>query len=549
MTSSLELDIDTFQEAIKTLGDGVAIYGPDDYPIYTNSACGRSFALFYADMDAGFTYREALVRSVRRRLPKESAEAIDGIADEQMRNFRLGGTYSAFSEEGRMMQITFRNMSRGLKVAISVDVTVLRMRERELVKRGKELERAHKAAEAASASKSTFLANMSHEIRTPLNGIMGLAQVLEGADLDPQCREHVATILDCGKTLMALLNDVLDLSKIEAGKFDIVASDANVEHLFRRQLKLWKPLAEEKGLTLTLTFDAELPAELSFDQIRVQQCISNLVSNAIKFTDQGRVEIFVSAAPQPDGDHLVVINVADTGPGMDAETLSLLFQPFVQADQTTQRKHGGTGLGLSITRRLAELMGGTVSATSEPGRGSTFSISFRAAPAQVRNRTVELDHANQTNDAREYLKFSNLRVLLVDDLPINRQIASLFLQPFNIRIVEAANGVEALAALELDSFDVVLLDVHMPVMDGPTTIQQIRDSGQSWATIPVIVLTADAMSGDRKRYFGMGMDGYLSKPLAERDLVSEIACVVSAARARCASSKKWHNSQRKLAEH
>jgi CheY-like chemotaxis protein len=324
---------------------------------------------------------------------------------------------------------------------------------------------------------------------------------------------------------MALLNDVLDLSKIEAGKFDVSPSDASVHHMLRRQLKLWQPKAAEKGLELSLAFDADLPAYLSFDTVRAQQCIANLVSNAIKFTSEGRVEIFASARALEGGAHLVTVRVRDTGPGMDAETLSRLFQPFAQADETISRVHGGTGLGLSITRRLAELMGGSASATSELGRGSTFQVSFRGEPARSQPEAGTSARPARSGDVREQLKQSHLRILLVDDHPINRQVASLFLRPYNMRIVEAVNGAEALEALKAETFDLVLLDMHMPVMDGPTAIRHIRASSEPWANIPVIALTADAMSGDRERYLAMGMTGYLSKPLAERDLLSEIARV------------------------
>jgi len=234
--------------------------------------------------------------------------------------------------------------------------------------------------------------------------------------------------------------------------------------------------------------------------------------------------VFAAAKHLPHGAYLVEIEVRDTGAGMDAETLGRLFQPFAQADETISRQHGGTGLGLSITRRLAELMGGTASATSEPGRGSTFRFSFRGAPARPGAATNAARTATN-GDVRAILRASNLRVLVVDDHPINRQIASLFLRPFNMRIVEAGHGAEALAALEKEPFDVVLLDMHMPVMDGPTTVARIRASRMPWAAVPVIALTADAMSGDKERYLALGMDGYLSKPLAERDLLSEIARV------------------------
>jgi signal transduction histidine kinase len=229
---------------------------------------------------------------------------------------------------------------------------------------------------------------MSHEIRTPLNGILGMAQVLEMGALSPEQKEQVATILDSGRNLMALLNDVLDLSKIEAGKIAIVKTDTDLTHTLRRLHRLWKPKAEEAGLEFYLSLDADLPQVLNFDAVRVRQCVSNLISNAIKFTSKGRVEVFVAARKQPDGQYLVKVRVSDTGVGMDADTQARLFRPFVQADDSTSRRYGGTGLGLSICRKLAELMGGEASVRSEPGRGSEFTFSFLAGEAAPQHRVV-----------------------------------------------------------------------------------------------------------------------------------------------------------------
>ena len=511
------LDMETLIEALEALGDGIAIYDSNASPIFTNGVSRRRFAQMYADVEAGMSYRQSIEATVKRLLPQAPQEEIDRLTTHFESKFYNGETYSSMTDDGRMVMVSFRPMSRGMRAAISVDVTDLRKRE-------KELDKARKAAEAASASKSAFLANMSHEIRTPLNGVLGMAQVLEATNLDQAQREYLTTIIESGKNLMALLNDVLDLSKIEAGKFDIVPADTNLAHLLRRQLNLWKPRAQEKGLDLSLAFDAELPTFLSFDAVRVQQCISNLISNAIKFTAKGSVDVFVKPKPLPHGAHMIEVEVRDTGTGMDAGTLGRLFQPFAQADETISRQHGGSGLGLSITRRLAELMGGGASATSELGQGSTFRFSFRGAPARATPSTNS-GRSSDGGDVRMLLRNSNLRVLLVDDHPINRQVASLFLRPFNMRIVEAVNGAEALEALQRETFDLVLLDMHMPVMDGPTTVARIRASGMPWAATPVVALTADAMSGDKERYLAMGMNGYLSKPLAERDLLAEIARV------------------------
>ena len=522
MPSSSALQIDPLViAALEALPDGFAICEANGQPILLNEVARQRFGTFYNALATGSSYREAVLASLIVNQPGLSESQREAAATSLVEMYEKGHSYESRTEDGHVVRITYRPMPDGRKVAISVDVTELRERE-------KELRKARKAAEAASASKSSFLANMSHEIRTPLNGVMGMAQVLESTSLDAQQREYLSTIIESGKTLMALLNDVLDLSKIEAGKFDIVPVDINLHHLLRRQLKLWKPKAEEKGLELRLAFDADLPAYLCIDAVRVQQCVSNLVSNAIKFTHEGRVEIFASSKEADNGAHIVDVRVIDTGPGMGAETLTRLFKPFAQADETIQRAHGGTGLGLSITRHLAELMGGSASATSAPGRGSTFRVSFRGEPARSQPEAGISARPAASDDIHESIKQSGLRVLLVDDHPINRQVASLFLRPYNMHIVEAVNGVEALAALKRETFDLALLDMHMPVMDGPTAVGIIRASSEAWASIPIIALTADAMSGDRERYLAMGVNGYLSKPLAERDLLAEIARVRSA---------------------
>ncbi len=505
-----------FMEAIENLPDGISIFDANGVPILHNHVSEARFPHLYEAFAQGArTYNEALEYNVRKTAPDLSEEELAQQVEKYSAFTENGETYESRTPDGRIVQVTYRPMSDGRKVAISVDVTELRQRERELKK-------AQAVAIAASNAKSAFLANMSHEIRTPLNGILGMAQVLEMGELSSEQREQVQTILDSGRNLMALLNDVLDLSKIEAGKIAIVKADTDLVHTLRRLHRLWKPKAEEAGLEFYLSLDAELPQVLNFDAVRVRQCVSNLISNAIKFTKQGRVEVFVTAKRMTDGQHLVRVRVTDSGIGMDEETTARLFRPFTQADNSTSRKYGGTGLGLSITRSLAELMGGEASVRSEVGRGSEFNFSFLAAEAAPLHRVVNEGTAVTEDEVRERLKSQNLRLLLVDDHPINRQVASLFLRPYNMRIVEATNGKEALAALERETFDMVLLDVHMPVMDGTETIRHIRASHHGWRNVPVVALTADAMTGDRERYLGMGMDGYLSKPITERDLVAEI---------------------------
>ena len=388
-----------------------------------------------------------------------------------------------------------------------------------------EMRAAIKAASAANQAKSEFLANMSHEIRTPMNGILGMAQALQSQDLTPEQRGMVDTVIESGNNLTAILNDVLDLSKIEAGKFEISAVAGDIGETTRRVLQLFTPTAEEKGLALVLQQSPDLPEYLAFDPVRVRQCISNLISNAIKFTEQGSVTIALNAEPAQSGKgFLVKIDVADTGIGMNEATISKLFTAFTQADGAITRRFGGTGLGLAISRKLALMMGGDITAKSVPGQGSTFSFAFNAQPAAKPVATPVRREATAEPAKRKPISSERTRqILLVDDNAINRQVIKMFLAPEGYVIEEARNGVECLEALARRRFDVVLLDIHMPVMDGQEAIKRIRSSATEWRDVPVIALTADAMQGDREKYLALGMTDYISKPIDQRALISKIS--------------------------
>ncbi len=397
----------------------------------------------------------------------------------------------------------------------------------------KKAERIAEQIAAASAAKSRFLAMVSHEIRTPLNGVLGMAQALQEDDLAPQQQEKIATILESGQTLMSIINDLLDMSKIEAGKLEFSPVDCDLRQVVSGVVSLFEPQARAKQIDFNVRFDAETPEMLRFDPVRVRQCISNLVSNAVKFTQMGTIHISVSSEPRALGKRLVIIAVTDTGIGIEENVLGMLFSEFTQADNSTTRQFGGTGLGLAITRRLARLMHGDVTVKSAEGAGSTFTLSFEAHAAAAGGKVEQA--LSSDSPAEENL--SDLRILLVDDNRINRRVARLMLDPSGIQVVEAENGQQALDCLEKQRFDLVLLDVHMPVMDGVETLERVRGSAEPWSRVPIIALTADAMASNRQKLIALGMNGYISKPIDRQSLIAEICSVLgrNSAPARAAS--------------
>ena len=383
---------------------------------------------------------------------------------------------------------------------------------------------ASRRAEEASAAKSRFLAVMSHELRTPLNGLLGMAQLLQGTSLTPEQRDLVDTLRDSGGALLAILNDVLDLSKIEAGRLELAPEPSDIQAICETVIAVYNFNARERGDRIEFLIEGPPPPRLMFDPLRVRQCLANLVSNAIKFTEDGVISVRLTVEPvsgssvsgEPgDPRSRIRLQVADNGIGMSPETLTKLFGAFIQADASTTRKYGGTGLGLNITLRLAQMMGGDVAVESQEGQGSSFTMTFLADPAPAGVPAAHGDLALASSDAGPddlAGDVDGLRVLLVDDHPVNRKVGHLFLAQFGCEVTEAENGQVALDRLAACPFDVVLMDVNMPVMDGLEATRRIRANPQ-WAGLPVVALTADAAAQDVQTCLAAGMNAHLAKPL------------------------------------
>jgi signal transduction histidine kinase/ActR/RegA family two-component response regulator len=401
-------------------------------------------------------------------------------------------------------------LALALAAALNIWAASMAWRLSERILAAEQLARAK--AEAATATKSSFMAMVSHELRTPISAILAGANEIERAAGDDQLRSNGALIGASARMMRALLNDLLDFSKMEAGRMSVEAIPFEPLGLVQETARFWSSEAAKKGVDLEVACAADLPQWVLGDPTRLRQILNNLLSNALKFTDAGSVTLRVK--PEASGG-AIAFSVADTGQGMTAAQLDRLFTPFDQLSNSTARTHGGTGLGLAISRQLARLMGGDLTATSQAGRGATFLLRLplpACAPAAQPAPAVE---------AR------GLRILVADDHEVNRKAFRLMLEPLCERLVTAENGAEALNALEHAAFDLVLMDINMPVMGGVEAVRRLRASGGLNAGAPVVALTAAAGDEDRAACRAAGMDGFVAKPVEASELIAVLQNVLA----------------------
>jgi PAS domain S-box-containing protein len=390
-------------------------------------------------------------------------------------------------------------------------------------------------AEAAAKAKSDFLSNMSHEIRTPLHGVLGLSALLAEGDMPEDAHSMLRLIRSSGETLAKILDDVLDFSKIESGKLELEKAPFSLRDAVEWGVELFRTKAADKHLGLNRSVDSGVPERLAGDATRIRQVLANLIGNAIKFTEQGTIDVEAGLArePAPAGQHRIRVSVRDSGIGIPPEKLSRLFQPFSQVDASTNRRFGGSGLGLAISRRLVEMMGGAIRVESSPGGGSMFEFDFVADSHADASPAPEL--ACQPEVGR-------MRILVAEDNPVNQTVVKLVLQRLGCDVDIVADGMAALSRVQAASYDAILMDIQMPGVDGLEAVRRIRSLSEPCSRTPIVGLTASATVEDRQACFAAGMNDYLSKPLSIDALRKALGRYSPANRLRDEAPEPSHNA-------
>ncbi len=390
------------------------------------------------------------------------------------------------------------------------------------------------AALVASRAKGEFLANMSHEIRTPMNGVIGMVNFLLETDLTTEQREFASTVKVSADALLFIINDILDFSKIEAGKMTLERAPFDLREMAKSTVELMTWQAQSKGLNLTYTIQPDTCTSLLGDPTRLRQILLNLMGNAIKFTDQGKVWLEITPGNETNDEIQLHFSVRDTGIGISEEAQKKLFQSFTQADASTTRKYGGTGLGLAISRKLVELMGGTLEVRSRPREGSTFSFTLqlskrKAVASEDHPLIVVFDYSDKAHASASWVVPENTRVLLAEDGRINQLVAVRLLQQLGCTVDIASNGLETVEVWKKNHYPIILMDCHMPQMDGYEATQMIREWEKEQNLLPtqIIALTASSMEGDRELCMAAGMNDFTSKPISKQALETALKKAVA----------------------
>ncbi len=424
----------------------------------------------------------------------------------------------------RVSAVISKMIHRSLKLSSEKDLLLKEISDKKVqVERSNiQLQNALVAANSASEAKSNFLANMSHEIRTPMNAIIGMTELAIEETADQKLKENLEIVRSSAERLLSVINDILDISKIEAGQMSICPLSTNLRGELAKIFDLFRTQVMRKSLNLTTEIDQQIPEALLIDSVRVCQVLVNLIGNAIKFTPSGgQILVSVKVLARESEGMRVAFSVKDSGIGIRTDQLNRIFSPFAQGDESSVRKYEGTGLGLAICAQLVELMGGKIQVESTPGEGSLFHFELIFQEAEVGSADIDRLNSPQVSDA--------LNILLVEDNAINLRVARLMLEHAGHSVTAALNGQEALDILmqSKDTFDLVLMDCQMPVLDGYETTRSIRRAADVISSLPIIALTAHAMADDRQRCLDSGMDGYVSKPINKQRLFSEIERVLS----------------------